>query len=107
MLLFPISFFNLFFVLAGSEPGEWYLDMASGKGAIGQGAHPEGKSNVHMSMKSEDFNRMFKGKLKPTLAFMSGKLKIKGDMGMAMKLEKLMGKMQAKLWNWSKNKINI
>lgn len=29
---------------------------------------------------------------------MTGKLKIKGDMGKAMKLEKLMGAMQSKLW---------
>lgn len=37
------------------------------------------------------------GKLKATAAFMTGKLKIKGDMGKAMKLEKLMGSMQSKL----------
>ncbi|ELK24590.1 Hydroxysteroid dehydrogenase-like protein 2, partial [Myotis davidii] len=36
-------------------------------------------------------------KLKPTLAFMSGKLKIKGNMALAIKLEKLMSQMQAKL----------
>lgn len=40
------------------------------------------------------------GKLKPTMAFMSGKLRIKGDMTMAIKLEKLMGRMnKAKLWS--------
>ena len=38
------------------------------------------------------------GKLKPTMAFMSGKLRIKGDMTLALKLEKLMGRMyKAKL----------
>ena len=37
---------------------------------------------------------MFAGKLKPTTAFMTGKLKIEGNMGKAMALEKLMGKMQ-------------
>lgn len=38
------------------------------------------------------------GKLKPTMAFMSGKLRIKGDMALAIKLEKLMGLMnKAKL----------
>jgi putative sterol carrier protein len=35
---------------------------------------------------------MFTGKLKPTAAFMQGKLKIKGDMMKAMKLESLMNK---------------
>ena len=33
------------------------------------------------------------GKLKPASAFMSGKLKLQGDMGKAMKLDKLMSKM--------------
>uniref|UniRef100_A0A3P8WYW6 Hydroxysteroid dehydrogenase-like protein 2 n=1 Tax=Cynoglossus semilaevis TaxID=244447 RepID=A0A3P8WYW6_CYNSE len=38
------------------------------------------------------------GKLKPTMAFMSGKLRIKGDMSVAIKLEKLMSRMnKAKL----------
>ena len=45
-------------------------------------------------MKSADFAKMFTGKLKPTTAFMTGKLKIAGNMGKAMALEKLMGKMQ-------------
>lgn len=41
---------------------------------------------------------VFSGKLKPTMAFMSGKLRIKGDMTLAIKLEKLMGRMnKAKL----------
>ena len=47
-------------------------------------------------MKDKDFQKMFAGKLKPTTAFMTGKLKLEGDMGKAMKLEKLMGKMQAR-----------
>ena len=42
--------------------------------------------------------RCVSGKLKPTLAFMTGKLRIKGDMALALKLEKLMGRMnKAKL----------
>lgn len=40
---------------------------------------------------------MFKGELKATSAFMSGKLKIKGDIGKAMKLEKLMGNVKSKM----------
>ncbi len=34
------------------------------------------------------------GKIKPTTAFMTGKLKIAGNMGKAMALEKMMAKMQ-------------
>ena len=43
-----------------------------------------------MNMKADDFIKMASGQLKPTTAFMTGKLKIKGDMGAAMKLEKVL-----------------
>jgi hypothetical protein len=36
------------------------------------------------------------GKLSPTAAFMSGKLKLEGDLGKAMALDKLMGKIHSK-----------
>jgi putative sterol carrier protein len=35
----------------------------------------------------EDFESMMSGDLAPTTAFMSGKLKVDGDMGIAMKLQ--------------------
>ncbi|XP_053321808.1 hydroxysteroid dehydrogenase-like protein 2 [Spea bombifrons] len=84
------------FVLSGADEGKWFLDLKNDKGGAGKG-EPTHKADVIMSMDSEDFVKMFTGKLKPTMAFMSGKLKIKGDMGLAMKLERLMGKMNSKL----------
>ncbi|XP_068190824.1 hydroxysteroid dehydrogenase-like protein 2 isoform X2 [Antennarius striatus] len=85
------------FDLSGEHAGVWFLDLKSGSGLAGQG-QPESKADVIMSMDSSDFSKMFAGKLKPTLAFMSGKLRIKGDMTLAIKLEKLMGRMnKAKL----------
>ena len=39
------------------------------------------------------------GKLKPASAFMSGKMKLQGDMGKALKLEKIMGKMQSRSYH--------
>ena len=66
-------------------------------GSAGSGAPPGGDTQCTMSMEAGDFVKMFKGQLNPTQAFMGGKLKIKGDMMLAMKLEKLMGKMKPKL----------
>lgn len=43
---------------------------------------------VGLSM--EDFTAMLAGDLAPTTAFMGGKLKVEGDMGVAMKLQSLM-----------------
>ncbi|XP_034048374.1 hydroxysteroid dehydrogenase-like protein 2 [Thalassophryne amazonica] len=85
------------FDLSGEHEGVWFLDLKSGSGSAGQG-EPPAKADVVMSMDSADFTNMFAGNLKPTMAFMSGKLQIKGDMMLAMKLEKLMNRMnKAKL----------
>lgn len=85
------------FDLSGEHTGVWFLDLKTGSGSVGQGEPPT-KADVVMKMDSSDFSRMFSGKLKPTMAFMSGKLKIKGDMTLAIKLEKLMNRMnKAKL----------
>ncbi|XP_068609222.1 hydroxysteroid dehydrogenase-like protein 2 [Brachionichthys hirsutus] len=85
------------FDLSGEHAGVWFLDLKTGSGLAGQG-QPADKADVVMVMDSSDFTKMFAGKLKPTLAFMSGKLQIKGDMTLAIKLERLMGRMnKAKL----------
>ncbi|XP_071811365.1 hydroxysteroid dehydrogenase-like protein 2 isoform X1 [Apostichopus japonicus] len=84
------------FELSGSESGTWHLDLKSGVGAAGTGAS-QGAADVVFKMDSKDFIKMFKGELKATSAFMTGKLKIKGDIGKAMKLEKLMGNVKSKM----------
>ena len=40
----------------------------------------------------DDFEAMGEGKLDPTMAFMQGKIKVNGDMSVAMKLQPLMAK---------------
>merc|ERR1712142_256181 len=84
------------FEVTGEVPGKWFLDLKNGSGASGKGDCPV-PADVKFTMKSEDFFKMFSGSLKPTTAFMMGKMKLSGDMGKAMKLEKHMGKMKSKL----------
>ncbi len=61
-----------------------------GEGSAGQGRPPSGQEpDVTMGMSDSDFVAMFTGQLDATSAFMSGKLKIKGNMALAMKLQKL------------------
>lgn len=55
------------------------------------------EADVVMKCNSDDLVSMFSGKLSPTMAFMGGQLKIKGNMGAAMQLEKLMGQVKSKL----------
>lgn len=46
-------------------------------------------ANCTISMSAEDFDDMIHGRLQPTMAFMQGKMRIDGDMGLAMKLGQL------------------
>ncbi|XP_036385160.1 hydroxysteroid dehydrogenase-like protein 2 [Megalops cyprinoides] len=84
------------FDLSGEHTGVWYIDLKNDTGSAGSGEPPV-KADVVMSMDSADFVKMFAGNLKPVMAFMSGKLKIKGDMTLAIKLEKMMAMMKPKL----------
>ena len=52
--------------------------MKNDNGSAGQGDPPSGKAQCTMKMSKKDFESMFAGKLKPTAAFMGGKLKIQG-----------------------------
>ncbi|XP_013916134.1 PREDICTED: hydroxysteroid dehydrogenase-like protein 2 [Thamnophis sirtalis] len=84
------------FELSGEEGGTWYIDLKNKGGSAGIGEAP-GKVDVIMNMSGNDFVKMFSGKLKPTMAFMSGKLTIRGDVALAIRLEKLMAQFNARL----------
>ncbi|KFU95563.1 Hydroxysteroid dehydrogenase-like 2, partial [Chaetura pelagica] len=84
------------FDLSGDDGGTWYIDLKTKGGSAGSGKPPV-TADVVMSMSSADFVKMFTGKLKPTLAFMSGKLRIKGNMALAIKLEKMLTQLNSKL----------
>merc|ERR1712038_2155514 len=76
----------------------WFLDLKNGAGSCGKGSAAS-DVDATLSMTSNNFQKMFSGQLKPTTAFMSGRLKISGNMGKAMKLEKLMGQMQKRSYS--------
>ena len=48
------------------------------------------EANCTVDVSLDDFTAMMKGELNPMNAFMSGKMKVKGDMGVAMKLQTIM-----------------
>ncbi|XP_057899615.1 hydroxysteroid dehydrogenase-like protein 2 [Melospiza georgiana] len=84
------------FELSGDGGGTWYIDLKTKGGSAGFGKAPV-TADVVMSMSSADFVKMFAGKLKPTLAFMTGRLRIKGNMALAIKLEKMLSQLNSKL----------
>lgn len=76
------------FDLSGEQPGQYHISLKDGTADVGEGV-PE-NPNITITMKSEDFVDLATGKLDGTMAFMSGKIKIKGDMGLAMKLQSVL-----------------
>ncbi|XP_046959675.1 hydroxysteroid dehydrogenase-like protein 2 isoform X1 [Vanessa cardui] len=84
------------FNVKGKEEGVWHLDLKNGDGSCGQG-EPKNPPDATLTMDSNNFADMFAGKLKATNAFMMGKLKIKGDLQKAMKLEKMMKSLKNKV----------
>ncbi|XP_043587494.1 hydroxysteroid dehydrogenase-like protein 2 [Bombus pyrosoma] len=84
------------FNVRGSEAGTWFLDLKTGQGSAGRG-EPSQSPDATLTMDSDNFFAMFSGKLKPTSAFVMGKLRISGDLQKAMKLEKLMNLLKSKL----------
>lgn len=72
------------------------MDLKNGSGSVSP-AEQGTTADVEMRSDSGDIVAMFTGAVSPTMAFMSGKLKIKGNMAAAMKLEKLLGQMKSKL----------
>ncbi|CAH1116038.1 unnamed protein product [Phaedon cochleariae] len=84
------------FNVTGDEAGKWFVDLKNGSGSCGKG-EPTQKADATLTMDSKNFFSMFSGKLKPTTAYMSGKLKIEGNLQKALKLEKLMSSLKAKL----------
>ncbi|XP_007906297.1 stomatin-like protein 1 isoform X1 [Callorhinchus milii] len=66
----------------------YFLDLTRSCGKAGHGK-PERSPDVILEMSECDMKAMFKGNLKPLGAYMSGRLRVHGDLKTAMKLEEL------------------
>jgi putative sterol carrier protein len=75
------------FNLSGDDGGQWYVAIKDGKAEVTKGT--ASAPNMTLSMTAQDYVDMILGKLNGQMAFMSGKLKISGDMGLAMKMQSL------------------
>ena len=66
--------------------GIWTVAIADGAIDVREGA---GDADCTFSASEESFQKIVAGEQNATTAYMTGKLKIKGDMGAAMKLQKI------------------
>jgi putative sterol carrier protein len=71
------------FELSGPKGGTWIVDFKESTPGVRQG---DEAGQCMVTMTDDDFVAMLAGELSPRMGFMRGKLKIKGDMSLAMKL---------------------
>ncbi len=76
------------FEITGADPGNYSVTIGDGRAKAVEGISDS--ANVTISMDSNDFMDMVAGRLDSITAFMGGKLKIAGDMMLAMQLQNLL-----------------
>ena len=76
------------FNLSGDPNGNWHLVLENGNATVhpGTAASP----TVTVAMEAADFFSLIEGKLSGQAAFLMGKLRVQGDMGVAMRLRSIL-----------------
>ena len=76
------------FEFTGAEPGDWNAVIKEGKCIVAEGV-TQSKPTMTLTTDSADFIKIFTGELDGMQAFMQGKIKLAGDLNMAMKLMRM------------------
>lgn len=73
------------FILSGDQAADYYATIADGTCKVDEGKHESPKATLIMD--GSDYLDMLSGNLNPQTAFMQGKLKLSGDMGLLMRFQ--------------------
>ena len=73
------------FDLSGDQGGQWWIKIHDGQAESGKGQAES--PNLTLRADAGDYVKIALGKMDGTAAFMQGKLKITGDMGLAIKFQ--------------------
>ena len=81
---------GILFDLSGDGGGQWFVNIADGQLAVSEGV-PAATPSATVKMTTEDFQALSSGSLNPMMAFMTGKVKVEGDLNSVMKFQQLVG----------------
>lgn len=76
--------------LSGEGGGDWYLDIRENQYKLIPGVAQNASLTIESSI--DDFKNLVEGKLDGAQAFMTGKLRVQGNMMVMLKLASIMGK---------------
>ncbi len=76
------------FILEGDGGGRWFLDCTAETDWVGRGDIADPDCTV--TMKASDFVDLYTGKLSGPQAFLTGKLRVEGEMSLALDLSKIL-----------------
>jgi putative sterol carrier protein len=69
--------------LTGEEAGDWIITIQDGQCTVAEGIAE--KPNMTLTADSDDYKDVITGKVNGMTAFMQGKVKLAGDLNLAMK----------------------
>lgn len=81
---------TILFDVSGEGGGQWTVTINDGQVDVEEGS-TAGSPTITVAASAKDLKALIDGDLNPMAAFMQGRLKVKGDMSMAMQLQKLFG----------------
>ena len=77
----------IFFDLDGENGGQWTVTIGGGQCIVSEGKG--GQPDLTLTAKAQDVMDLFSGKIDPMRAYLSGKLKLDGNMGLALRITSL------------------
>ena len=80
---------TLVFSLSGANGGDWTIKIADGNVDVNEGKADSPSATINMD--GDDYVKMMSGELNPMMAFMSGKVKVDGDLNSVMKMQSIFG----------------